>query len=170
MTERLLVTSVKDPSIYDHVHRVLGHPGEEGMQWHREHTTGANYTKIDAARPPLCRACVEGTIRQTATDHRRTHRVPSGVAGSQFTLDAYSHTGDSDTVTYSLTSTLEHPTRSLLRTEAQRSCVYAPVHSSTPTLNGGVRGVTSIDSFEWTLSFHTSRSSSCSTLASTDTE
>jgi hypothetical protein len=28
---------------------------------------------------------------QTATDNRRTHRVPSGVAGSQFTLDAYSH-------------------------------------------------------------------------------
>jgi hypothetical protein len=30
-------------------------------------------------------------MRQTATDHRRTHRVPLGVAGSQFTLDAYSH-------------------------------------------------------------------------------
>jgi hypothetical protein len=30
-------------------------------------------------------------MRQTTTDHRRTHRVPSGVAGSQFTLDAYSH-------------------------------------------------------------------------------
>jgi hypothetical protein len=27
-TERLLVTSVKDPSIYDHVHRVLGHHGD----------------------------------------------------------------------------------------------------------------------------------------------
>jgi hypothetical protein len=39
--ERLLVASVPDPSIYDHVRRVLGHPGEEGMQWHREHTTSA---------------------------------------------------------------------------------------------------------------------------------
>jgi hypothetical protein len=88
----LLVTSVKDPSIYGHVHRVLGHPEEEGMQLHREHTTGANYTKIDAARPrPLCRACVVGTMRKTATDYRRTHRVPSEVACSQFTLDASSH-------------------------------------------------------------------------------
>jgi hypothetical protein len=88
----LLVTSGKDPSIYGHVHRVLGHPEEEGMQLHREHTTGANYTKTDAARPrPLCRACVVGTMRKTATDYRRTHRVPSEVAGSQFTLDASSH-------------------------------------------------------------------------------
>jgi hypothetical protein len=62
------------------------------MQWHREHTIGANYTKLDAAKPrPLCRACVEGTMRQTATDPHRIHRIPSGVAGSQFTLDAYSH-------------------------------------------------------------------------------
>jgi hypothetical protein len=87
-----MVTSVKVPSIYDHVHRVLGHTEEEGMQWHREHTTGATYTKLDAARPrPLCRACVEGTMRQTDTNHHRKHRVPSGVTGSQLTLDTYSY-------------------------------------------------------------------------------
>ena len=62
------------------------------MQWHREHTTGAAYTQKDAARPrPLCRACVEGTMRQTSTDHRRIHGIPSKVAGTQFCLDAYSH-------------------------------------------------------------------------------
>jgi hypothetical protein len=63
-TERLLVASAQGPSIYDNVHRVLGHPGEEGMQWHRMHTTGAAYARADAAKPrPLCRACVEGTMR-----------------------------------------------------------------------------------------------------------
>jgi hypothetical protein len=30
-------------------------------------------------------------MRQTSTDHRREHRIPSGVVGSQLTLDAYSH-------------------------------------------------------------------------------
>ena len=73
--------------MYDHVHRVLGHPGEEGMQWH---TIGANYTKLDASKPrPLCLVCVEGTMRQTSTDHRREHRISSGVVSSQLTLDAY---------------------------------------------------------------------------------
>ena len=40
---------------------------------------------------PLCRPCVEGTMRQTSTDHRREHRIPSGVVDFQLTLDAYSH-------------------------------------------------------------------------------
>jgi hypothetical protein len=30
-------------------------------------------------------------MRQTSTDHRRIHRIPSKVAGTQFCLDAYSH-------------------------------------------------------------------------------
>lgn len=30
-------------------------------------------------------------MRQASTDHRRTHRLPSGIIGSQFALDAYTH-------------------------------------------------------------------------------
>jgi hypothetical protein len=51
-----------------------------------------NRRQLHQARPrPLCLACVKGTTRQTDTNHHRTHRVPSGVARSQLTLDAYSH-------------------------------------------------------------------------------
>ena len=93
-----MVISVKESSIYDHVHRVLGHPGEEGMAWHRQHTIGANYTSSDAATlRPICAACVHGTMRQTSTDHLRIHRPPSPCYGSQFTLDAYTHTHRSQT-------------------------------------------------------------------------
>ena len=93
-----MVISVKESSIYDHVHRVLGHPGEEGMAWHRQHTIGANYTSSDAATPrPICAACVHGTMRQTSTDHLRIHRPPLPCYGSQFTLDAYTHTHRSQT-------------------------------------------------------------------------
>ena len=75
------------------MHRVLGHPGEEGMAWHRQHTIGAHYSNLDASTPrPICAACVQGTMRQTSTDHLRIHRPPSPCYGSQFTLDAYTHT------------------------------------------------------------------------------
>ena len=75
------------------MHRVLGHPGEEGMAWHRQHTIGAHYSNLDASTPrPICAACVQGTMRQTSTDHLRIHRLPSPCYGSQFSLDAYTHT------------------------------------------------------------------------------
>ena len=89
---QLLVTSVKELSIYDHVHRVLGHPGEEGMAWHRQHTIGAHYSNLDASTPrPICAACVQGTMRQTSTDYLRIHRLPSPCYGSQFSLHAYTY-------------------------------------------------------------------------------
>ena len=88
-----MVTSVKEPSKYDHVHRVLGHPGDKGMSWHREFTVGANYTDLDASTPrPICAACVQGAMRQASTDHLRIHRPPSPCFGSQFSIDAYTHT------------------------------------------------------------------------------
>ena len=62
------------------------------MSWHRQHTIGAAFTHKDASQVrPLCRACVEGTMRQASTDHRRVHRPLCPIPGSQFTLDAYSH-------------------------------------------------------------------------------
>ena len=72
---------------------MLGHPGEEGMAWHRQHTIGANYSTKDASTPrPICTACVQGTMRQTSTDHLRIHRQLSPSYGSQFALDAYTNT------------------------------------------------------------------------------
>ena len=72
---------------------MLGHPGDKGMSWHREFTVGANYTDLDASTPrPICAACVQGAMRQASTDHLRIHRPPSPCFGSQFSIDAYTHT------------------------------------------------------------------------------
>ena len=63
------------------------------MEWHRIHSVGASYTKKDAkAHREICQACVQGTMRQASTDHLRVHRPPSPIPGSQFALDAYTHT------------------------------------------------------------------------------
>lgn len=73
------------------MHRALGHLGEEGMAWHRQHTIGANYSILDASTPrPICAACVQGTMRQTFTDHLLCPASP--CYDSQFSLDAYPHT------------------------------------------------------------------------------
>ena len=88
-----MVASVKDTSLYDHVHRVLAHPGKEGMEWHRTHSHGAAYTRNDAkAHRQICQACILGTMRQASTDHLRVHRTPASTPGHQFALDAYTHT------------------------------------------------------------------------------
>jgi hypothetical protein len=64
----------------------------DNKAWHRQFTPGAAYTNKDAATPrPLCRACVEGSMRQASTDHLRIHRAPAHTFGTQFALDAYSH-------------------------------------------------------------------------------
>ena len=87
-----MVTSIKDASLFDHLHRVLAHPGKDVMEWHRTHSTGAAYTRNDAkAHRPVCQACVQGTMRQASTDHLRVHRQPALIPGSQFAMDAYTH-------------------------------------------------------------------------------
>ena len=74
---------------------MLAHPGKDGMEWHRDNSIGASYTKKDAkAHREICRACVQGTMRQASTDHLRVHRPPSPTPGSQFALDAYTHTAE----------------------------------------------------------------------------
>ena len=68
------------------------------MAWHRENTIGAYYSKSDASKPrPICSACVQGSMRQASTDHLRIHRPPSPCFGSQFSIDAYTHTHRSQT-------------------------------------------------------------------------
>ena len=72
--QHFLVTSVRDASIYDQVHLVLGHLGEKGMVWHRQHSIRAAYSAADAATPrPVCGACVRGTMRHASTDHLRVN-------------------------------------------------------------------------------------------------
>ena len=87
-----MIASVKDTSLYDHVHRVLAHSGKEGMEWHRTHSHGAAYTRNDAkAHRQICQACILGTMHQASTDHLRVHRTPASTPGHQFALDAYTH-------------------------------------------------------------------------------
>ena len=63
------------------------------MAWHWQHTIGANYSNLDAStQRPICAACVQGTMRQTSTNHLRIHHPPSPCYGRQVTLDAYTHT------------------------------------------------------------------------------
>jgi hypothetical protein len=87
-----MVTSYTPPSKYDQVHRATNHPGKETMLWHRENSRNAAFTDVDAAASrPVCQCCVEATLRQTATDHRRIHRPLPTIAGQQFCMDAFSH-------------------------------------------------------------------------------
>lgn len=88
-----MVTSHSVPSLYDHVHLVLGHPGLAGMTWHQKHSINAAHTFRDASLPrPACASCVYGSMQQTQIDHRRQNREQPTVAGHQFSLDAYTHT------------------------------------------------------------------------------
>ena len=40
---------VRPKSMYEDVHASTGHPEYTGMQWHQQHTLGANYIDKDAA-------------------------------------------------------------------------------------------------------------------------
>jgi hypothetical protein len=79
-------------------------------------------------------------MRETVTGHRRIHRVPSGVAGSQLTLDAYSHRGSASYRGLKfgdfLTDLNTGEVSVILRTGR------APAYSLTSALNCGVRGAT----------------------------
>lgn len=91
--EAILYTNAQPASKFEHVHHSLGHPGKHGMQWHRTHTPGADYTTEDANKPRgLCRGCVEGGMRQASTDHLRQHRPPPTRPGQQFSIDAFTCT------------------------------------------------------------------------------
>ena len=91
-TNHLLVATHTTASLYDHIHAVTGHPGHQGMEWHRTHSDNAQYSTTDAkAVRQICAACVKGGMRQTPTDHRRIHRAKPTKPGQQFCIDAYSH-------------------------------------------------------------------------------
>ena len=71
----LYLAQFKPKSLFDHLHNVTGHPGNEVMVWHSKNSTGAKYTEEDASRQRgVCKGCVYGTMHQTPTDHRRIHR------------------------------------------------------------------------------------------------
>ena len=90
---RVLYTNAVPTSKFEHLHASLGHPGAEGMAWHRKHTPGADYTDADANAPRgLCSGCVLGGMRQASTNHRRNHRPLPTRPGQQFALDAFTCT------------------------------------------------------------------------------
>ena len=91
--EKMFYKNAVPSSLYDQVHHALGHPGAEGMAWHKKNTPGAHYTEDDASRTrPLCKGCIEGGMRQTSTDHRRVHRPRPQQPGQQFSCDAFTCT------------------------------------------------------------------------------
>lgn len=62
------------------------------MAWHRKNSKNASFTNKDASLSrPVCRACAQGTMRQTPTNPHRTHRPMPMEFGQQFSLDAYQH-------------------------------------------------------------------------------
>ena len=62
------------------------------MAWHRKNSKNASFTNKDASLSrPVCRACAQGTMRQTSTNTHRSHRIMSSEFGQQFSLDAYQH-------------------------------------------------------------------------------
>jgi hypothetical protein len=87
---KIFYKNVAPTSLYDQVHHALGHPGLQGMAWHKKHTIGADYTDEDAAQVrSLCKGCIEGGMRQMPTDHRRGHRPRPTEPGQQFSCDAF---------------------------------------------------------------------------------
>ena len=90
---RVLYTNAQPASHFEHLHASLGHPGSAGMEYHRSHTPGAQFSDDDANAPRgLCTGCLLGGMRQVSTDHKRTHRKPPSRPGQQFVLDAFSCT------------------------------------------------------------------------------
>jgi hypothetical protein len=84
------------PPLYDRVHLVIGHPGQYAMSWHRKDSLNAGYsTTDDHLSRPVCATCAYGTMQQTRTNHRRTHRLITSIPGQQLVMDAYSHPHES---------------------------------------------------------------------------
>ena len=91
-THSLFLAKFKPVSMYDHIHLVTNHPGERGMQWHRENSINGKYTDTDVNRNRgVCRGCVYGSLHQTPTDPYRDHRPIPLIPGQCFALDAYTH-------------------------------------------------------------------------------
>ena len=88
----IYLTQFKPVSLYDHIHMVTGHPGNDGMIWHMKNSTNAKFTEEDTNRQRgACKGCVYGTMHQTGTDHRREHTDLPVQPGQCFSLDAYQH-------------------------------------------------------------------------------
>ena len=44
---KIFMAQFKPKSHYDHIHHVTGHPGQRGMNWHRENSMNASYSDED---------------------------------------------------------------------------------------------------------------------------
>ena len=87
---RMALHSVREVDNFSHIHRVCGHMSEPYIKWHREHSKNAKFSDGDAARVrPLCKACIYGEDRQTATDRHCIHRPLPTVPGQCFLIEAF---------------------------------------------------------------------------------
>jgi hypothetical protein len=86
----IYLAQFKPVSLYDHVHMVTGHPGEKGMQWHKENSLNSKFDENVKSRS-VCKGCVYGSLASTPTDHFREHRPLPVIPGQCFSLDAYTH-------------------------------------------------------------------------------
>ena len=71
-----MVADFTPASNYDRVHRVTGHPGKSGMQWHRKNSINGAYSKQDA-RPYATHAHKAPCARQLRTLIVRIETSPS---------------------------------------------------------------------------------------------
>ena len=82
--------SVREVNDFLHIHWVCGHMSEPYIKWHREHSKNTRFSDVAAARVrPLCKACIYGDDRLTATDRHRIHRPLPTVPRQCFLIDAF---------------------------------------------------------------------------------
>ena len=61
----IYLTEFKPVSLYDHIHMVTGHPGNDAMIWHLKYSTNAKFTEEDANRQRgACKGCAYGTMHK----------------------------------------------------------------------------------------------------------
>ena len=82
--------SVREVDNFSLIHRVCEHMSKPYIKWHREHSKNAKFSDVDTTRVrPLCKACIYGEDRQTATDRHRIQRPLPTVPGQCFLIDAF---------------------------------------------------------------------------------
>ena len=82
--------NVRHKDNYGHIHRVCGDMSKQSIPWHRSHSKNAQFSDTDVAKVrPICKACVNGELRQTATDQHRVHRPMPTIPGQCFSIDAF---------------------------------------------------------------------------------
>lgn len=90
LVPQIFTPSSRSVSLYDSVHHRAGHPSAFNMDWLKQTSPNAHFTRVDAAaaRPP-CRGCALGSSRQASTNHHHVHRDRPTTPGQQLHIDGY---------------------------------------------------------------------------------